>query len=171
MGKEEYRPKDDFVFYFNKKELDKNRHRRTEVPKKSRPFRDNKTLLIILLDIGIIVLFALVIVPIMRKPYKINNFEGYSVSLKAFHTGGNTYAAVEVLNKMDKDTDSPGGELGEAVFYSSEGITSGPVTIVLPEPGERKVFDFTFKTNTLEKVYVRLTIRQNSSVLRVKVSD
>lgn len=169
MGNEEYRPKDDVVFYFNKEQMDKNRHRRVEVPKKSRPFRDNKTLLIILLDIGIIVLFALVIVPLMRKPYKINNFEGYSVSLSAFRTGEKTYAAIHIRNKMDKDKDSPGGELGEVVFYGSEMITSGPVTIILPEPGEQKVFDYTFKTNTLGKVYVQLKTGQNSTILRVKV--
>ena len=171
MGTEEYRPKGDFVYHFNKDEMDRERNRITEPPKKSRPFRDNKTLLIILLDIGIIVLFALVIMPVLRKPYRVNDMEGYSVSLRAFHSKSSTYVTLEVLNKNDKSKDYLGGELGKIEYYSKDGPSSDEITIILPEPGYTKDYDYVFKGNTLNRVYAKVTVDGNSSVLRVKVSD
>lgn len=170
MGTEEYRPKGDFVYHFNKGEMDKERYRITEPPKKSRPFRDNKTLLIILLDIGVIVLFALVIMPILRRPYRVD-LEGYSVNLKAFHSKSSTFATLEVLNRNDKSKDSPGGELGKIEYYSKEGASSDEITVILPEPGYTKDYDYVFKGYTLKRVYARVRVGNNSTVLRVKVSD
>ena len=171
MGKEEYRPKGDFVYHFNKDEMDRERNRISEPPKKSRPFRDNKTLLIILLDIGVIVLFAMIIVPILRKPYAVNNLEGYAVNLRAFHSKSSTYVTLEVINNNDKSKDSPGGELGKIEYYSKDGHSSDEITVILPEPGYTKDYDYVFKGDTLKRVYANVSVRGKNTVLRVKVSD
>lgn len=170
MEGEEYRPKDEIIYHFNKDELYGDGRRRIENPKKSRPFRDNKTLLIILLDIGVIVLFALVIVPLLRKPYSVGNFEGYSVSLASFVSKNKIFVSLEIENGKESSGDKDGGEIGRVIYYTKEDYSSDPETIILPEPGKKKVYDYSFDNKGQSRVYARLSINGNTTGLRVKVS-
>ena len=110
------------------------------------------------------------IVPLLRKPYSVGNFEGYSVRLSSFVSKNRTFVSLEIVNGMENREEQKGGSLGRVRYYTKEGLSSDYETIILPEPGEEEVYDYSFKGNDYSRVYAELSINGNTTGFRVKVS-
>ncbi len=169
MGKDEFKRKDEVTYYFNKEEYNHRRISRVEVPAKSRPFKDNKTLWIILLDLGVIFLFAVILLPLLRKPYSVKNFEGYSLKLTSFISSGKVYAVLDVADNGKKEQDA--APLASIQFYISDEKDSWTISDSLPEKGKSTSYSHFFSQSSAKRVYAKVRIGNKTVILRVKVTE
>jgi len=170
MEKKEYSKKDDITYHFNKDEYSRQRRAYTEVSLKSKPFKDNKTLLIILLDIGVILLFALIIMPLLRKPYSINNFNGYSLKLSSFISEGKVFAVLDIRNngKNKEITDTHLVNIRFSLAANSDSFT---VSDILPGKGESRSYSHFFAGHSAQRVYAAVKIGNKTMRFRVKITE
>ncbi len=174
MNGEEYRPKEpgeSFTYHFDREEYHRTKHTRIVVPKKSRPFRDNRTLLIIMLDIAIIVIFALIIVPLIRKPYSISNFEGYSMNLSAFRSKGKTFVSLKIENSGKENIAEEGAGFGKIRFYTDDGVSSDTFSVLLPVRGKSAEYGKFVESGSAKKAYADVSIGTKEMTLRVKILE
>ncbi len=174
MNGEEFRPKEPgekFTYHFDREEYHRTKHTRIDVPKKSRPFRDNRTLLIIMLDIAIIVIFALIIVPLIRKPYSISSFEGYGMNLSAFRSRGKTFVSLEIENRKKENLSEEGAEFGRIRFYTDDGVSSDTFSVLLPAAGKSAEYGKFVESGSAEKAYADVFIGNKEMTLRVKILE
>ncbi len=172
MGEEEFRKKDEVTFYFNREEYTRRRHAHREVPAKTRPFKENKTLWIILLDIGVIFLFVVVLLPLLRKPYSIKNFDGYSLKLMSFISNGRVYTVLDATeNGKKKNIQNAEQHIIKIQFYSEGKKGSYSISDFLPEKGKTASYSHFFHWPSAEKMYARVQIGKDTILLRVKVTE
>ena len=170
MGKEEFKGKDEVTYYFNKEEYNHRRGSHLEVPVKSRPFKDNKTLWIILLDLGVIFLFAVVLLPLLRKPYSVKNFDGYRLKLTSFISSGQVYTVLDVTdNGSTRNTAAP--RLINISFYLKDKKDLWEISDSLPDKDQTESYSHFFKQPAAKKAYAEVRIGDDAVILRVKVEE
>lgn len=165
---DEVKRKDDVTYHFDSDEYRHEKHVRIEVSAKSKPFKENKTLWIILLDIVIIFLFTVIILPFIRRPYSINNFDGYSLKLNSFISNEKTYISLDVTNNNEKT--ASGADFGKIQFYTREKGISFTISALLPKPGKTISYNHFFEGISAERVYAKIEIGEKEATLRVKVT-
>ncbi len=170
MGTEEFRKKDEVTYYFNKEEYNNRRGPHLEVPLKSRPFKENKTLWIILLDLGVIFLFIVVLLPLLRKPYSVKNFEGYSLSLRSFISNEKVYAVLDAAS-TGKEKHPADSRLVTVEFYTEGEKNRWSSTDFLPDKGKKTSYTHLFDASAAKKMFARVHIGTDSVLLRVKVTE
>lgn len=153
-------------YYFNKEEYENSRF--TE-PKsyKGGAFKRNKTLIITLLDIAVIVLILVVVIPFIRKSYEIPNLEGYSLNLTQYRSNGDIYLNLSVRNKAEGE--SNGADLTDIEFYLENSSESVFINDLLPLPGKSLIYRTSFPYNGSKIASSRVTIKGKTSVLNVKI--
>ncbi|MDA3941205.1 MAG: hypothetical protein PF693_18160 [Spirochaetia bacterium] len=153
-------------YYFKKEEYENSRF--TE-PKsyKGGAFKNNKTLLITLLDIAVIVLIILVVIPFVRKSYEIPDLKGYSLNLSDYRSENNIFLSLSIFNK-DKGNSSV-ADLVDIEFYLENSKEHIFINDLLPLPGKSLTYRISFPSDGSEVASSKVTIKGTSSVLNVKI--
>ena len=156
----------EYNYHFDRDEYEKGRF--TEPPKyKGGPFKNNKTLLITLLDIAVIVLIMLVVIPFVGKSYEIKNFNGYSLTLSQYYSGNNIYLNLSIRNKAKDKSD--GANLTKIEFSLSNNSKSIYINDLLPLPGETLSYRTKFLDDGSEMGSAEVTIGDKIKGLKVKL--
>lgn len=156
----------DYNYYFNRDEYEKSRYK--EPPSfKGGPFRQNKTLLITLLDISVIVLIIMVVLPFVRKSYEVPDLNGYKLKLTDYHTEDKIFLNLLITNKSKGEAD--GAILADIEFSLENSDKSLYINDLLPLPGESLTYRISFKDDGSEMAAAKVTIKDDSTVLNVKV--
>jgi hypothetical protein len=158
--------KHEYNYHFDRDEYEKGRF--TE-PKsyKGGPFKHNRTLLITLLDISIIVLILLVVIPFVRKSYSVPDLNGYSLKLTNFQSNQEIFLNLSITNK-NQDS-NVGADLVDIEFYRGDSTDSILVNDLLPLPGESLTYRMNFPVDDSEEASAKITINGESTVLNVKL--
>ncbi|MCK5153006.1 MAG: hypothetical protein KAQ93_01490 [Spirochaetales bacterium] len=153
-------------YYFNKEEYENSRF--TE-PKsyKGGAFKRNRTLLITLLDIAVIVLILVVVIPFVRKSYEVPDLMGYSLNLTQYRSNDDIYINLSVRNKAEGE--SNGADLADIEFYLENSSESIFINDLLPLPGKSLIYRISFPYDGSGIASAKVTIKGKTSVLNVKI--
>jgi hypothetical protein len=125
-------------------------------------FRQNRTLLIILLDLVIILVLGLFLMRYLYAQVHRADLEGYSVVLRGFSSGEVVFATLTITNKRG------GSETGERIYarFSLDGEFEEKDTTYssafLPDDGEKE---------TILRVTIPATERAKVLYAEVKIAD
>ncbi len=155
-----------FNYHFDREEYEKSRYSEPESYKDG-PFKRNRTLLITLLDISIIVLILLVVIPFVRKSYEVPDLEGYKLKLSHYSTDESIFLNLAITNKS-KD-ESQGADLVDLEFSLGNDGETLSSNELLPLPGETLTYRKVFGYDPSETGRVRVTIKGISTILRIKL--
>jgi len=155
-----------YTYHFNKEEYENSRF---SEPKsyKGGAFKRNRTLLITLLDIAIIVVIISVVIPFVRKSYEDPNLQGYSLNLTYYRSNNDIYLNLFIINKAKGE--SPGADLADIEFNLENGTESIFINDILPLPGKSLTYRSSFKDDGSGIASSKITIKGESSVLNVKL--
>ncbi len=155
-------------YYFNKEEYENSRF--TD-PKsyKGGAFKRNKTLIITLLDIAVIVIILVVVIPFVRKSYEIPDLNGYSLNLTQYRSNDDIYLNLSVRNKAEGE--SRGADLADIEFYLENSSESIFINDLLPLPGKSLIYRTSFPDDGSELGSSKITIKGETSVLNVKIQN
>lgn len=155
-----------YKYYFNKEEYEDSRF---SEPKsyKGGAFRNNRTLIITLLDIAVIVLIILVVIPFVRKSYEIPDFNGYSLELTDYKSENKIFLSLAIYNK-DKG-ESKVADLVDIEFYLENSKEHIFVNDLLPLPGKSLFYRIHFAYDGSDIASSKVTIKGTSAVLNVKL--
>jgi len=157
----------EYNYHFDRNEYEKSRF--TEPRKyKGGPFKNNRTLLITLLDIAVIVLIMMVVIPFIRKSYEIQNFEGYSLILTPYHSGTEIYLNLSIKNRAKGE--SNGADLTKIEFSLSNNSPSIYINDLLPLPGETLSYRAKFLEDDSDTGSAKVTIGNETKDLNVKIN-
>ncbi|MCF6334484.1 MAG: hypothetical protein L3J12_01920 [Spirochaetales bacterium] len=158
----------DYNYHFNREEYE---HSRFTEPNsyKDGPFKRNRTLLITLLDISVIVLILIVVLPFVRKSYEVPDLEGYKLKLSHYSSGDQVFLNLSVTNKSKGDSD--GADLVDLEFSLEQGEETASLNELLPLPGETLTYRTKFSYDSSESALVKVTIKGISTILRIKLMD
>ncbi|RKX87915.1 MAG: hypothetical protein DRP58_01705 [Spirochaetes bacterium] len=153
-------------YHFNKDEYENSRF--TE-PKsyKGGAFKRNRTLLITLLDIAVIVLIIVVVIPFVRKSYEIPDLNGYSLNLSDYHSENDIFLSLSIFNK-DKG-ESNIADLVDIEFYLENSEEHIFINDLLPLPGKSLIYRTSFTFDGSKIASSKVTIKGTSSVLNIKI--
>jgi len=154
-------------YYFNKEEYESSRF--TE-PKsyKGGAFKRNKTLIITLLDIAVIVLILVVVIPFVRKSYEIPNLNGYSLYLTQYRSNGDIFLNLSIRNKAEGE--SPGADLVDIEFFLENSSESIFINDLLPLPGKSLIYRTSLPDDGSEIASVRVSILDKTNILKIKLT-
>jgi len=157
----------EYNYHFDREEYEKSRF---SEPRKYKggPFRNNKTLLITLLDIAVIVLIIMVVLPFIRKSYEIQNFNGYSLILTPYQSGTEIYLNLSIKNKAKGE--SNGANLTKIEFSLSNNSKSIYINDLLPLPGETLSYRAKFLEDDSDIGSAKVTISNETKDLNVKLN-
>ncbi len=164
---DKHRMDSDYNYYFNREEYKKSRYKEPSTFKGG-PFRRNKTLLITLLDISIIVLIIIVVLPFVRKSYEVPDLNGYKVKLTNYRMEEDIYLNLLITNKA-KDK-AEGALLTDIEFRMENSDRSIYINDLLPLPGESLSYRISFKDDGSETASAKVSIKGDSTILNVKLS-
>ncbi len=164
---DKHRMDSDYNYYFNREEYEKSRYKEPSTFKGG-PFRRNKTLLITLLDISIIVLIITVVLPFVRKSYEVPDLNGYKVKLTNYCMEEDIYLNLLITNKA-KDK-AEGALLTDIEFRMENSDRSIYINDLLPLPGESLTYRTSFKDDGSETASAKVSIKGDSIILNVKLS-
>ena len=156
-----------YEYHFNREEYEKSRYSEPKTYKGG-PFRHNKTLLITLLDIAVILLIIMVVIPFIRKSNEVPNLSGYRLNLSHYRAGEDIFLNLLITNKAKKEAD--GAELIDIEFSMKNSDESIYLNDLLPLPGESLTYRTRFLDDGSETATVKVSIKGESTVLNVKVS-
>ena len=126
----------DYNYHFNREEYEKSRYK--EPPTfKGGPFRQNKTLLITLLDISVIVLIIMVVLPFVRKSYEVPDLNGYKLKLTHYRTEDTIFLNLLITNKSKGAAD--GALLTNLEFSMDKNDNVSYINDLLPQASETKL--------------------------------
>ncbi len=156
-----------YTYHFNKEEYENSRF--TE-PKsyKGGAFKRNRTLLITLLDIAVIVLILLVVIPLVRKSYEIPNLEGYSLHLTQYESNNSIFLNLSIVNKSKGE--SSGAGLADIEFYLENSSESIFINDLLPLPGKALTYRASFIDDGSKIASSKVTIHGKTSILNIKLT-
>ncbi len=156
----------EYNYHFDREEYEKSRF--TEPRKyKGGPFKNNKTLLITLLDISVIVLIMMVVIPFIRKSNEIQNLNGYSLVLTQYHSGNNIYLNLSIKNKAKGESD--GANLTKIEFSLSHNNKINYINDLLPLPGETLSYRTKFLDDNSDIGSAKVTIGNKTKDLNIKL--
>jgi len=156
-----------YDYHFNREEYEKSRFSEPKTYKGG-PFKHNRTLLITLLDISIIVLIIMVVLPFVRKSYEVPDLNGYKLKLTHYRTEEDIFLNLLITNKAKDEAD--GAELTEIEFRMENSGSSIYVNDLLPLPGESLTYRISFKDDGSETATAKVSIKDDSTVLNVKLN-
>ncbi len=157
----------EYNYHFDREEYEKSRF--TEPRKyKGGAFKNNKTLIITLLDIAVIILIMMVVVPFVRKSYEVQNFNGYSLILSRYYSGNEIYLNLSIKNKAKGE--SNGANLTEIEFSLSNNSKSIYIDDLLPLPGETLSYRAKFLEDDSDTGSVKVAIGNETIDLNVKLN-
>lgn len=139
MAGPEYLDKNNFEFHYNREErlakATKGVRERTLHPdKKVGLFKKNKSLLIILVDILIVIIFGAVLYPFLTNMAQNQEHEGYKFSIRGIVYDGAVLASLKVEKKKALDD---GPEMVKIRFFTSENNSGDEIEAAFPsEIGE-----------------------------------
>ena len=156
-----------YNYHYNRDEYEKSRH--SERPDfKEGPFKRNRTLLITLLDISVIVLIIMVVLPFLRKSYEVPDLNGYKLKLTHYRTEDTIFLNLLITNKT-KD-EAAGAALVDIEFSLEKNDNSIYVNDLLPLPGESLTYRISFKEDESETATAKVVIKDESTILNVKLN-
>lgn len=156
-----------YDYHFNREEYEKSRFSEPKTYKGG-PFRHNRTLLITLLDIAIIVLIIMVVLPFIRKSYEVPDLNGYKLKLTHYRTEEDIFLNLLITNKAKDETG--GAELIDIEFQMENSDNSININDLLPLPGESLTYRISFKDDGSETATAKVSINDDSTVLNVKLN-
>jgi len=156
----------DHIYHFNKEDYENSRFTK---PKsyKGGAFKRNRTLLITLLDIAVIVLILMVVIPFVRKSYEIPNLEGYSLHLTQYESNNSIFLSLSITNKSKGE--SVGAELADIEFYLEKSSESIFINDLLPLSGKTLTYRTSFINDGSEIASSKVTINGKTSILNIKL--
>ena len=156
-----------YNYHFNREEYEKSRH--SEHPDfKGGPFKQNKTLLITLLDIAVIVLIIMVVLPFVRKSYEVPDLNGYKLKLTHYRTEEEVFLNLLITNKTKDEAEV--ATLTDIEFSMENSDNTIYLNDLLPLPGESLTYRISFKDDGSETATAKVSIKGDSIILNVKVS-
>ncbi len=156
-----------YEYHFNREEFEKSRFSEPETYKGG-PFKQNRTLLITLLDISVIVLIIMFVLPFVRKSYEVPDLNGYKLKLTHYRMEEEIFLNLLITNKAKDEAD--GAELTDIEFRMENNDNSIYINDLLPLPGEFLTYRVSFKDDGSETATAKVSIKGDSTVLNVKVS-
>lgn len=160
-------PNYNYNYHYDRDEYEKSRH--SERPDfKGGPFKQNRTLLITLLDISIIVLMIMVLLPFLRKSYEVPDLNGYKLKLTHYLTEEEIFLNLLITNKTKDEV--AGANLTDIEFSMENSDNTIYLNDLLPLPGESLTYRISFKYDGSETATVKVSIEGDSTTLNVKVS-
>ena len=157
----------DYVYHFNREEYEGTRFSELKTYRGG-AFKRNRTLLITLLDIAVIVLIILVVIPFIRKSYEVPDLNGYSLNLTQYRSGTDIFLNLSIKNKSKEE--SKGADLIDIEFIlenSREGIF---INDLLPLPGKSLSYRMSMPDDGSETASAKVTIKEITTVLNVKIN-
>jgi len=154
-------------YYFNKEEYENSRFSELKTYKGG-AFKRNKTLIITLLDIAVIVLILVVVIPFVRKSYEIPNLNGYSLNLTQYRSNGEIFLNLSIRNKAEGE--SPGADLVDIEFFLENSTESIFINDLLPLPGKSLIYRTSLRDDESEIASVRVSILDKTNILKIKLS-
>ena len=155
-------------YYFNKEEYENSRFSELKTYKGG-AFKRNKTLIITLLDIAVIVLILVVVIPFVRKSYEIPNLNGYSLNLTQYRSNGDIYLNLSIRNKAEGE--KIGADLVDIEFFLENSTESIFINDLLPLSGKTLIYRTSILDDGSEKASTKVTIKGKTSVLNVKIQN
>ena len=156
-----------YDYHFNREEYEKSRFSEPKTYKGG-PFKHNRTLLITLLDIAIIVLIIMVVLPFVRKSYEVPDLNGYKLKLTHYRADEDIFLNLLITNKAKDEADS--AELTDIEFRMQNSDNSIYINDLLPLPGESLTYRISFKDDGSETATAKVSINDDSTVLNVKLN-
>ena len=157
-----------FNYHYKRDEFEASRHTSHQVFRDG-PFKRNRTLLITLLDIAVIVIIITVVIPLIRKPGVVPNFEGYRLELSSYRTDDRIFLNLMITNRQK--TSSDGAELADLEFSMAGSDQNAGQSDLLPLPGESLTYRAVFRDDGSEEGTVRIAIGDDSTVLRIRLPE
>ena len=154
-------------YHYNRDEYEKSRH--SERPDfKGGPFKQNRTLIITLLDISVIVLIIMVVLPFLRKSYEVPDLNGYKLKLTHYSTEEEIFLNLLITNKTKDEAEA--AALVDIEFSMENSDNTIYINDLLPLPGESLTYRISFKDDKSETATAKVSIKDESTILNVKVS-
>lgn len=137
-------------------------------------FRNNPSLMIILVDIIVILLVLTIVIPFIGKKSSEENFDGYELSLHGFMYE-NTVTLSLVVTALPGEESSPEGE-GEALSVhfslkteSGEELSRDTLEVVPPVTGESKIVRLELPAEGSEEVeYISAEIQRGDESISLQ---
>lgn len=156
-----------YNYHFSRDEYEKSRHLE-HLDFKGGPFKRNRTLLITLLDISVIVLIIMIVLPFLRKSYEVPDLNGYKLQLTHYRTEEEIFLNLLITNKTKEDVD--GATLTEIEFSLENSDNTIYINDLLPLPEESLTYRISMMDDGSETATAKVSIKGESTILNVKVS-
>jgi hypothetical protein len=155
------------VYHYNREEFKNSRFSESK-SYKGGAFKRNRTLLITLLDISVIVLIILVVLPFVRKANEIPDLNGYRLSFTQSSSGNEIFFNLSITNKSKGE--SKGADLADIEFFLKNSSESVFINDLLPLPGKSLTYRASLTNDGSELASVKVTIKDTTSVLNLKLN-
>lgn len=156
-----------YNYHYNRDEYEKSRHSERQ-DFKGGPFKQNRTLLITLLDISVIVLMIMFVLPFLRKSFEVPDLNGYKLKLTHYRTEEEVFLNLLITNKTKDEV--AGAELVDIEFSIEKNDNSIYINDLLPLPGESLTYRISFKEDESETASAKVVIKDESTILNVKLN-
>jgi hypothetical protein len=156
-----------YNYHFSRDEYEKSRHLK-HLDFKGGPFKQNRSLLITLLDISVIVLIIMVVLPFIRKSNEVPDLNGYKLQLTHYRTEEEIFLNLLITNKTKEEVD--GAALTDIEFSLENSDNTIYINDLLPLPGESLTYRISMKDDGSETATAKVSIDGESTILNVKVS-
>lgn len=132
-------------------------------------FRKNRTLMIILLDVLVIILLYFILMPFLNKRAQTAELAGYEMKLRAFLYEDTTFVSLGITHTGAEG--NADGELAHVRFYLEEGENGVEVIDILPEGlEEERILRTQLEGGKKKKrVYAEVRIRGETETLRTEI--
>ena len=155
-----------YNYHYSRNEYEKSRHSEHS-DFKGGPFKHNRTLLITLLDISVIVLIIMFVLPFLRKAYEVPDLNGYKLKLTHYRTEEEIFLNLLITNKSKAEAD--GAVLTDIEFSMENSDNAIYINDLLPLPGESLTYRSSIKDDGSETATAKVSIEGESTILTVKV--
>lgn len=163
----------ELAFHYNREErlqsLSPEVMSRLEGRKSTGLFKKNRTLMIILLDVLVIIFLYFLLMPFLNKRAQTAELAGYEMKLRAFLYENTTFVSLRITNPGTEAEEE--GEMVSVRFYLEDAETDVEVIDILPAEGEEERILRTQLEGGKKKkrVYAEVRIRGETETLRTDI--
>jgi hypothetical protein len=155
VDREEYRNPGEMVFHYNREERIKSLSSEIRDRKPKGILKGNRSLLILLIDILVIIILYVLLTPLLRGPGDSVVKEGYRFSLEAFVYNQECLVRVKIdLEKVEKEEEQeiPPHQLVNITTYIEDHNLSVETADILPqEEGDTRILRSSFDLSQIEE--------------------
>lgn len=172
MEREEYRNPGEMVFHYNREDRMKSLSPEIQNRKPKSILKGNRSLIILLIDILVIIILYVILTPLLRGPGETVVQEGYRFGLEAFVYNQECLVRLKIeLEKEEDEVEIPPHQLVNVIIFLEDHNLSDETADILPqEEGESRILRSSFDLSRIEedgpfKVKAEITLGENTFLL------